>query len=650
MSHSPTAPPVFGGDDITTALLDALGERDRVTRDHSIARAAAEADPDKLVGAITDPVNAVRRNAAMDALARGGPRSVPSLVRVLDSSDDELVMFSAGTLARSRDRSVIPHLLRLLGHRDLNVVQTAIEGLGFLRARAAVTPLLGLLEREPWLRVGAAQALGEIGDVRAVDPLARLLDDEDTWMIAAEALGKLRSLSAVAYLADALFRASELDFDVPLRALARALYRSTDATLRAELDPLLRLKRRDARAVHSRLAGALAQLHTSEDAVEIGEAAAIIVCGLGLDPLYPALLRSARQPAMRTTAQLWTLATGNGAASAIVECLTDPSAEVRALACRCAGALHLCLLAPRLAGMLQDPDVAVRAAAVSALAQVNAHEAAPAIAELLLDPSPEVAAAAGRALDSLDPAAASAALLALPRDNEKVIVAMLRAMAARPHADQLSFILDALDHHQAGVRRLAIEALTAQRHVEPIEPLLARLADGVPEVRRAAIRALSASRSARARDALLARLTADVECSADLIEGLCAAEGEAIVACLVDRFRREPRARWAGLVDTLGARGGAAVEPMVLDLIASTDITDRRVAVRALGRGSSPAMRRILLDSATDAAWEVRLDVAEQLGRCRDQQVLHELERLSLDEHPLVARVARHQLERARGE
>ncbi|MBZ0237269.1 MAG: HEAT repeat domain-containing protein, partial [Deltaproteobacteria bacterium] len=249
----------------------------------------------------------------MDALARGGPRSVPSLVRVLDSSDDELVMFSAGTLARSRDRSVIPHLVRLLEHRDPNVVQTAIDGLGFLRARAAVPPLLGLLQRDAWLRLGAAQALGEIGDVRAVEPLARLLEDEDSWMIAAEALGKLRSLRAIAYLADALFRASELDFDVPLRALARALCRSADAALLAELDPWVRLKRREARPIHARLATSLAQLHTSSDAVEIAEAAAVVVHALGLDALYPALLRSARQPVMTPTAQLWTLASGGEA-------------------------------------------------------------------------------------------------------------------------------------------------------------------------------------------------------------------------------------------------------------------------------------------------------------------------------------------------
>lgn len=650
MARSPTTPPAFRGDDIATALLNALGDSDRDARTRSIERAADEVDPDELVGAIADPVNAVRRNAAMDALARGGRRSVPSLVRVLDSSDDELVMFSANTLARSRDRSVIPHLMRLLDHRDPNVVQTAIDGLGFLRARAAVTPLVDLLQREPWVRVGAAQALGEIGDVRAVEPLARLLYDEDTWMIAAEALGKLRSLRAIAYLSDALFRASDLDFDVPLRALARALCRSTDPTLLTEVDPWVRLKRREARSIHTRLATALAQLGASSDAIEIAEAAAILIHALGIDALYPALLRSARQPAMTASAQLWTLANGAEAASAIVECLVDPAPEVRALACRCAGALHLRSVTSRLVAALGDREAAVRAAAAAALAQVSAHHAATAIAELLLDPDEEVSAAAGRALHGLDPAAASAALLALPRDNPKVIGAMLRTMGARPHANQLSFILDALDHADAAVRRLAVEALTAQRSIEPIDALLARLRDADPEVRRAAIRALAVSRSGRARDALLTQLAHDVECCADLVEGLLTAEGESIVAHLVDLFRPESGARRAGLVETLGARGGAAVEPMVLDLVTSREVAERRVAVRALGLAPSPAMRRILLDSATDSAWEVRLDVAEQLGRSADEGLLQELERLSLDEHPLVARVARHQLERVRGE
>ncbi len=639
------------GDDITSALLRALGERDREVRARTIAQVADELDPEELVGAVADPADAVRRNAAMDALARGGRRSVPALVRALDADDDELVMFSAGTLGRSRDRSVIPHLVRLLGHRDPNVVQTAIEGLGFLRARAAVEPLLLLLDGDPWVRLGAIHALGEIGDIRAVEPVARRLGDTDAWSIAAEALGKLRSLRAVAHLADALFHAREADFDVPLRALGDALRRCPDPALLAELDPWVRLRRREAREVHGRLAAALAPaVPHSTEALELAEAAAIVVRHLRLDPLYPVLLRGARNPAMCSTAQLWTLAIGQTAAGAIVECLADTTPEVRALACRCAGALHLATLAPRLVVALRDRAPAVRAAAVTALAQLRASDAAVPIAGLLLDDDPDVAAAASTALVGLDPAAASAALLALPRDGAGVLASMLRAMSARPHSDQLAFVLDALRHGDAEVRRLAVEALAAQRGNEPVDALLPSLTDDVAAVRTAAIRVLAGYRDDRVRAALLARLPGDPVCAPVIVEVLLANEGPTIVPHLVELFWRQPRARRAGLLDALVALDAPALEPLVVDLLGSHDLGDRRAAVRALGRRPAAPMRRLLLAAATDSAWEVRLDVAEQLATHRGDDILIELERLSLDDHPLVQRVARHGLERARGE
>lgn len=639
------------GDDITSALLRALGEGDRESRARTIARAADEVDPDVLVGQVADPVDAVRRNAAMDALARAGRRSVPALVKALDANDDELVMFSAGTLGRSRDRSVIPHLVRLLAHRDANVVQTAIEGLGFLRARAAVEPLLQLLDGDPWVRLGAIHALGEIGDVRAVEPLARRLGDADAWSIAAEALGKLRSLRAVAHLADALFNARDHDFDVPLRALGDALRRGLDPALLAELDPWMRLRRREAREVHVRLATALAPpVPHSTEALELAEAAAIVVRALRLDPLYPALLRGARNPAMSSAAQLWTLAIGQASAGAIAECLVDTVPEVRALACRCAGVLHLISLAPRLVVALRDSSPAVRSAAATALAHVRASDAAPAIAALLLDEDAEVAAAASSALVGLDPAAASAALLALPRDGAGVLTSMLRAMSARPHADQLSFVLDALRHGDPEVRRLAVEALAAQRGLEPVDALLPALSDAVPAVRTAAIRVLSTYRDARVREALLARLPADPVCGPVIVDVLLAAEGPTIAPQLVALFWNEPRARRTSLLESLAALDTPALEPLVVDLMTSPETGDRRAAVRAMGRRPTSPMRRLLLAAATDTSWEVRLDVAEQLVGHRGDDILTELERLSLDDHPLVQRVARHALERVRGE
>ena len=87
-SASPQSP-----ESLTASLLEALGAADRGERARAIAGAAEMVDPDVLIEAVADHADARRRNAAMDALAKGGARSVPALIRGLRHPDCEVVMF-----------------------------------------------------------------------------------------------------------------------------------------------------------------------------------------------------------------------------------------------------------------------------------------------------------------------------------------------------------------------------------------------------------------------------------------------------------------------------------------------------------------------------------------------------------------------------
>src|SRR5438128_1900622 len=118
---------------IEEALLGALRDSDSHVRLRAIADAARVVDPEALISAVADQSNAIRRNAAIDALARGGARSVPTLIRALRHADPEVVMFAAGVLGRTRDASAVPHLIALLDHEDINIAQGAIESLARLR-------------------------------------------------------------------------------------------------------------------------------------------------------------------------------------------------------------------------------------------------------------------------------------------------------------------------------------------------------------------------------------------------------------------------------------------------------------------------------------------------------------------------------------
>jgi HEAT repeat protein len=191
--RDPDVEPPLDPQGVEEALAQALGNRERADRGRAIEDASRSVDPDTLLEAVGDHANARRRNDAMEALVRGGPRSVPALIRTLRQPDAELVMFAAGMLARLRETSAVPHLCVLLDHPDLNVVQQAIESLACLRSPRATGPLVRLLERDqPWLRFAAVHALGQIGGDRAVDALVAFLGDDLLRVPVLEALGAPR--------------------------------------------------------------------------------------------------------------------------------------------------------------------------------------------------------------------------------------------------------------------------------------------------------------------------------------------------------------------------------------------------------------------------------------------------------------------------
>lgn len=636
------------GDSIAAAILNALNHSDRQLRAEVIEEASRAADPDVLVRAVGDHADAIRRNAAMEALVRGGRRSVPALVRALDDRDPEVVMFAAGLLGRTRDREAIPHLLRLLSYEDVNIVQAAVESLGYLRATAAVAPLVDLLERDPWVRLGAIHALGEIGDARAVDPLGSALSDLDAWDFAVAALGKLRSVRAIEHLAGALWNSVDRpEFEIALRALADALHRQPSPEPLRSLEAWSRLASSDARRLHDRL-GALLDGIVGDGTGEQGElavAAAVMVRMLRLRSAYPALIRCGRSNALRFSVQFCTLALGPEVEGALAGGLADPDPEVRVFACRCAGALRLRSLTPSLIERLADPHDGVRHGAVHALARVGTVEAVAPIADCLLDESPEVRSAAQVALGVVDPSAASEALLTFPRREPAVVAAMLRVMRSSPHPDQLPFVLDCLRSDDADVRKLAVDALAEQPEIDVTELLEPVLHDEALEVRAAAIRALGRRRTARARELLVGRLVDDAPSVPLIVEMLVAMEGAGIGARLLQQCQAATGTARLSLLQALSELREPAAAPLATELLADADPEVRRAAVRAIARFRTDVAERYVLAAATDPAWQVRATVAEVLGDLAHAGARDELERLCLDEHPFVATTARHRLE-----
>jgi len=98
-------------------------------------------------------------------------------------------------------------LILALEDEDIDTQCEAVEALGEIGDERAVEPLIQALKDENWhVRWDAAEALGEIGDERAVEPLIQALKDEDRRfrLEALEALGEIGDERAVEPLIQAL--------------------------------------------------------------------------------------------------------------------------------------------------------------------------------------------------------------------------------------------------------------------------------------------------------------------------------------------------------------------------------------------------------------------------------------------------------------
>jgi HEAT repeat protein len=100
-------------------------------------------------------------------------------------------------LGTVKDSQAVPALMKALADPDLNVKHSAAEALGKIGDSRAVEPLIDALMMDMWLQFPATIALGDIGDSRAVKPLIKLLAIPGANAPAIQALGKLADPSAL---------------------------------------------------------------------------------------------------------------------------------------------------------------------------------------------------------------------------------------------------------------------------------------------------------------------------------------------------------------------------------------------------------------------------------------------------------------------
>jgi cellulose synthase operon protein C len=590
-------------------LLDSLVGDDEWARHEALdrlrTRGAAPDDLERLLVELAgdDPERRAAARTALSVLAAPGcptaQDATETLLAAMASPDADLRVLAATAVGESGNTAFLHALIDGLNDADPNVIGAAADALAGLDHPAALVPLAALTERaEFWVRAAGVVALGRLRDPAALPALGRAAATpglEGAVVEAVRAIGDPAGLDVLAVVSPRL----------PLPALEAA---GSILSARSQVDPPAWV-REGARASVATLLDRMA----GHDDPAVGR-----LLGLAGTPEAIHALLDMAGPPRRSEAAI------NGLLALSSEEHADPM--LRHLADADADAYDtatlLSLLPPlerpdrieRLVPFLAHDDPAVRAAAAEALARSPAERSLPLLADQLTgaNVAPEIVRATG-ALG----ATACVALLPLLADPDAAVrTAAADALGRCADASLAEEVQTALSREEdPGARCALLRSLGRLGGGAAVATVAPALGDPDPETRLAAIEALGATGSAEAIPHLQKALDGDA--------------GETLA-----------------IIRALGELGQPAAAPIIERWLRSSDLDQRRAAVRAARAVARSVGVAAIRSLAEDADPWIRLSAARLLGE-HGEPGRAALERLaSEDTDPDVRTEARRQLVR----
>ena len=643
---------VVEGPDRDAAILAALEDEAPAVRDRAIRLATRYIEPGVLAELVADEVNATRRNSAITALERQGPYALEQLQLMLGHENVDLVMFALQVLSRIGDSAAAPFILPLLKHPNLNVAQSAAEALGQLRSAEAVPSLLYLLRGELWLQLAAIDALGAIGDPRAVGPLIELVPDS---VVAEPAVKALQRLAAPESLEPLLARLGA----VRERSLRDALLLAIGVVIGLHPDPGPVAARFGKEVAQDPSDGVMAYLRqvlrdvtqgqeADQEEGDLLRAAVAVVVVSGLDPLFPAVLVRIAGPEGAPWAEALFHQHSDALRSAFPTLMEqdDPGLRRGALLALSPRADDV----PRLLPHLGDAEASVRAAACRALGLTRAPEIAPLLIERLRRGEPIEQAAAAQALTLLPPESLEELGSCLaPGQDESVLVRVLEVLASCPNPTLEPRIMELAGSGSTGLRRAALRAVAQLPGSQVDLALIRALADRNQPVQLEALELLVRRGGAKAIATLVALLGAGDSLRYHVIRALGHLQAREATGKLLGLYAECGPHEQLEIVWALIRIAPPGLAAFLRDCLDHPETEVRRVAAQGLADLADPAYLPVLLRLTSDADWNLRNEAARGLGlldlpACRDPLLT-----LVRDVEPVVAATARAALERRRG-
>lgn len=608
-----------------------------------------------------------RAHAAEILGLAGVSSAVPALVASLrDKNEDEVSVkvAAAGALARLREETAVPLLVKELGDADERAARTVSEALSAF-GTVAVPELLACLNGDTAAatRVWAARILGTIGDTRATDDLvARLYDRDDRLrMAAAEALGGIKDPRALQSLVRATLRdpAPQVRAHAAFAVSAIEGPRALDVMVAALADPDYGTRIRALEAFETMRLDDTAPLEAAlrDPNLEVRRRAALALERVGYLEKIVGELTAPDRPT-RDRAYHALLEIGRvGLADSVASYVHHVSFEVRAIAAKACGELGSARVANILVSALDDPEWPVRAAAAEALGRVRTEKAPEKLVAHLTDASEMVREACADALTNYAKEEVEPHLLKILAAYDAGTITMRTSMVilttrlGGDAADEL--LVRASSDPSDAVRLRAVTALGDREGRVLVEPLVARLTDASLEVRMAAVTALGAATSREAFEGLLHALGGAAPDARDRIADALSRGARGLL------FERLPELEKSadldvrlGLAWTLGKTGAPEAVPALARFLRDKSAVLRASAAGALAKIPTEGARDALLGSADDPDGRVRAAVVNALGRAPEatEPILGALKKRARDPDPFVRDRALVALARVGGE
>jgi len=471
-------------DPVADALMRALEDPNKSVRTSAISvlgKMKAEKALEPMLAALVD--DTLNKYKVIEALGYlRDPRATLPLLKCLKNCSAGYAKSVVRTLGKIGDKRAVPALISILKHGRL----LEAKGVSLVRAAYARSPA------SPSIQVLAAEALGRIGDPRAIEPLIGALDDNDRRLQSAaiEALGSIIDVKAILALLSAL---KTID-----GSMERYIFISLDRVSIACVEKRMI-------DMHTLIGIEKAVTALNPKHREFGEQyVAILRKSLSrqrirdekdsktmdlLDELSSSHI-GIRLNAMETLSK----GRKKRALPLIIEALYDDNPEVRRTAATALGYYRDKTLSQPLINKLKDDDVAVRINAIRSLGRIRSRQAVLPLIESLHDPDLEVRGAAASALGQIKDDRATKPLLEFLRKNENAPKRKNAIWAIKIIEDQSAVppLCKSLKNLDNASRLYAVKVLGEFRDLRAVDPLIDLLEnEGNPQIVSAAARALA---------------------------------------------------------------------------------------------------------------------------------------------------------------